>query len=84
MDNIFAIGFGLGLRFVVTLVSHSSVKIIGTLVGLWEGIVLLHFVQKWPKSFDPYIAYAVRMFVDFLITESVPRFLLVLLWTGLG
>lgn len=59
-------------------------KVTGTLVGLWEGIVLQHFLQKWPKSFDPYIAYAVRMFVDFLVTESVARMLLVLLWTGLG
>lgn len=84
MDSIFAIGFGLGLRFVVDAVSHHDFKLTGTLVGLWEGIILLHFLKKMPKSTDPYVAYAVRLFVDFLCTESVARLVLVLIWTGMG
>ncbi|KAF9059585.1 hypothetical protein BDP27DRAFT_1158441, partial [Rhodocollybia butyracea] len=84
MDNIFAIAFGLSLRVIITLVSNHSLKLTGSLVGLWEGIVLLHFTQKWPKSFDPYVAYGVRLFVDFLVTESVARLALVVIWTGLG
>ncbi|KAJ3817770.1 hypothetical protein EV361DRAFT_775733, partial [Lentinula raphanica] len=98
MDNLFSIFFGLSLRFIVTLVTTpdsslnpdppskyiSSVKLIGSLVGLWEGIVLLHFTQKYPRSYDPYVAYAVRMFVDLLVTEDMQRMMLVLLWTGLG
>ncbi|KAF8893526.1 hypothetical protein BD779DRAFT_1407186, partial [Infundibulicybe gibba] len=84
MDSIFAIAFGLGVRFAVDLASHHSFKITGTLVGLWEGVVLLHFSKKMPKSYDPYIGYAVRLFVDFLATESIPRLVLVLVWTGLG
>ncbi|KAJ3759425.1 hypothetical protein EV360DRAFT_3953, partial [Lentinula raphanica] len=94
MDNLFSIFFGLSLRFIVTLVTQSSpdppstsissVKLIGTLVGLWEGIVLLHFTQKYPRSYDPYVAYGVRMFVDLLVTEDMQRMMLVLLWTGLG
>jgi len=84
MDSIFAIAAGLGLRFVVDTVSHHDFKLTGTLVGLWEGVILLHFLKKMPKSSDPYIAYVVRLFVDFMVTESVTRLVLVLIWTGLG
>ncbi|KIM45420.1 hypothetical protein M413DRAFT_442098 [Hebeloma cylindrosporum] len=84
MDSIFAIGFGLGLRFVIDAVSDHDFKITGTLVGLWEGVIMLHFTKKMPKSSDPFIAYGVRLFVDFLCTESVTRLVLVLVWTALG
>jgi len=84
MDSIFAISFGLGLRFVVDAVSDHDFKITGTIVGLWEGVIMLHFTKKMPKSSDPFIAYAVRLFVDFLYTESVTRLVLVLVWTALG
>ncbi|EDR11945.1 uncharacterized protein LACBIDRAFT_313933 [Laccaria bicolor S238N-H82] len=84
MDSIFAIAFGLGLRFVVDAVSHHDFKLTGTLIGLWEGVITLHFVKKMPSSFDPYVAYGVRMFVDFLVTESLSRLILVVVWTGLG
>ncbi|KAF5351678.1 hypothetical protein D9756_007690 [Leucocoprinus leucothites] len=84
MDNLFAIAFGLGLRFVVDNVSNHDFKLTGTLVGLWEGVVTLHFLKKMPNSLDPYIAYAVRLFVDFLVTESIIRLVLVIVWTGLG
>ncbi|KAH9484969.1 hypothetical protein JR316_0001873 [Psilocybe cubensis] len=84
MDNIFAIGFGLGLRFVVDTVSNQDFKLTGTLVGLWEGVILLHFLKKTPKSSDPYIAFGVRIFVDLVFTESVARMVLVLIWTALG
>lgn len=84
MDNLFAIAFGLGLRFIVDTVSHHDFKLTGTLIGLWEGVVTLHFLKKMPKSFDPYIAYAVRLFVDFLVTENLTRLVLVVVWTGLG
>ncbi|KAF9482236.1 hypothetical protein BDN70DRAFT_451300 [Pholiota conissans] len=84
MDSIFAIAFGLGLRLVVDAVSHHDFKLTGTIVGLWEGIILLHFLKKMPRSTDPYVAYGVRLFVDFLCTESVARLVLVLIWTGMG
>jgi len=84
MDSIFAISFGLGLRFLVDAVSDHDFKITGTIVGLWEGVIMLHFTKKMPKSSDPFIAYGVRLFVDFLCTESVTRLVLVLVWTALG
>ncbi|CAA7261862.1 unnamed protein product [Cyclocybe aegerita] len=84
MDSIFAIGAGLGVRFVVDAATRHNFKLSGSLVGLWEGVVLLHFLKKMPRSNDPYIAYGVRLFVDFLVTESVARFVVVLIWTGMG
>ncbi|KAF9527366.1 hypothetical protein CPB83DRAFT_723810, partial [Crepidotus variabilis] len=84
MDSIFAIGAGLGLRFLVDTASRHSFKITGTLVGLWEGVILLHFLKKAPRSSDPFIAFGVRLFIDFLVTESVGRLVLVIIWTCLG
>ncbi|SJL00531.1 uncharacterized protein ARMOST_03844 [Armillaria ostoyae] len=84
MDSIFAIGAGTALRFVVDTVARNNLKLTGSIIGLWEGIVLLHFLQKMPYSFDPYVGYAVRLFIDFLVTESITRLLLVVVWTGLG
>jgi hypothetical protein len=84
MDSIYAIGAGLILRFVVDLVSDHNLKIGGTLVGLWEGVVLYHFLGKMPSSFDPYVGYGFRLFVDLLFTESLAKMSIVMLWTGLG
>ena len=83
MDSIYAIAFGLGLRTLVDAVSHN-LKLTGSLIGLWEGVITLHFLKKMPKSSDPYIAYGVRLFIDFLITESIERLVLVLIWTAFG
>ncbi|KAF5392231.1 hypothetical protein D9757_001459 [Collybiopsis confluens] len=84
MDTIFSIVFGLSLRYAITTISNSSLKITGSLIGIWEGVVLSHFTKKWPRSYDPYIACAARMLVDFFITDSIARLLLILLWTGVG
>jgi hypothetical protein len=84
MDSIFAISLGFALRLVVDAASHHSLRLGGSLIGLWEGAVLYHFLEKWPTSVDPYVGLAFRLFVDFLFTESVHRLTIVLLWTGLG
>jgi hypothetical protein len=84
MDSIFAISLGFALRLVVVSASHYNDRIGGSLVGLWEGAVLYHFLEKWPLSFDPYVGLGFRLLVDFLFTESIYRLLIVLLWTGLG
>lgn len=83
MDSIYAIAFGLGLRTLVDAVSQD-LKLTGSLIGLWEGVITLHFLKKMPKSSDPYIAYGVRLFVDFLVTESMERLVLVLIWSAFG
>ena len=84
MDSIFAITLGVALRLVVDATSHHNNRIGGSLVGLWEGAVLYHFLEKWPSSVDPYVGLGFRLFVDFLLTESIHRLAIVLLWTGLG
>lgn len=84
MDSIFAISLGVALRLVVDATSHNNNRIGGSLVGLWEGAVLYHFLEKWPSSVDPYVGLGFRLFVDFLLTESIHRLAIVLLWTGLG
>jgi hypothetical protein len=33
---------------------------------------------------DPYVAYAFRLFIDYLYTESLSRMTIILLWTALG
>ncbi|KAI6113275.1 hypothetical protein EDD16DRAFT_1446769, partial [Pisolithus croceorrhizus] len=83
MESVLAIGVGLGLRIVVDAATDDH-KVGGVLVGLWEGVVLNHFVRKMPRSFDPYIALAFRVFVDFLFTQSLSRMALVALWTLVG
>ncbi|KAM6502146.1 hypothetical protein JOM56_002123, partial [Amanita muscaria] len=84
MDNILAIGLGLAVRYVIDVVSRGDMKMTGTLVGMWEGVVLSHFLKKMPNSFDPLLGYAVRLFFDYLVNERVTRLVLVIVWTGLG
>ncbi|KAL6300455.1 hypothetical protein BKA93DRAFT_829049 [Sparassis latifolia] len=84
MDNLFAIGVGLALRAVIDSITHHNHRVNGSLVGLWEGAVLHHFLAKFPSSFDPYVAFGFRLFIDLLVTESLTRMTIVILWTGLG
>ncbi|KAF4598058.1 hypothetical protein EYR38_006452 [Pleurotus pulmonarius] len=84
MDSLLAIATGLVLRAVVSIVTHDDLRTSCTLIGVWEGIVLMHFLNKMPRSYDPYVAYGVRLFIDFLWTESLYRLVVVLLWTGMG
>ena len=69
MESIYAIGAGLGLRAMIDIVSRHNDRLGGTLIGLWEGVVLYHFVRKMPLSFDPYVGYGVRLFVDFIASH---------------
>ncbi|KAG6874494.1 hypothetical protein C0995_010404 [Termitomyces sp. Mi166 len=84
IDHILAIVAGLCLRIVIDVVGYEDHKLTGSLVGLWEGVVAQHFIKKSPRSFDPYVAYAVRIFIDFLFTESLIRLVLTFLFTGMG
>lgn len=83
MDSVIAIGLGLGLRALLDAVTNDVHKS-SALVGIWEGVVLNHFLTKMPKSYDPYVAFGVRLFVDFLFTESLARMTIVVLWAGMG
>ncbi|KAJ7044919.1 hypothetical protein C8F04DRAFT_874917, partial [Mycena alexandri] len=84
MDGVYSIAAGLALRLVVDAATFHNIKLSGTLVGLWEGVILLHYLNKAPGSTDPYLAYGVRIFVDFLVTESLFKLVIVLLWSTMG
>ncbi|TFK70599.1 hypothetical protein BDN72DRAFT_746697, partial [Pluteus cervinus] len=84
MDHLLAIGLGLSIRYLVDLVSHHDFKVVGTIVGLWEGVTMLHFINRSPNTFDPYLAYAVRLLLDLFFTESISRFILTIVWSCLG
>ncbi|KIK98479.1 hypothetical protein PAXRUDRAFT_59691, partial [Paxillus rubicundulus Ve08.2h10] len=84
MESVLAIAVGLGLRVVVDVATDNDDRVGGVLVGLWEGVILNHFVRKMPRSFDPYIGFGFRIFVDFLFTQSLSRLALVALWTVVG
>ena len=84
MDSIFAISLGFALRLVVDAASYHNNRIGSSLIGLWEGAVLYHFIEKWPTSVDPYVGLGFRLLVDFLFTESLIRIAIILLWTVLG
>ncbi|KAM5540285.1 hypothetical protein V8D89_006104 [Ganoderma adspersum] len=84
MDSLLAIGVGLGLRALIDTVTHHNHRVNGSLVGLWEGAVLRHFITKYPSTFDPYIGYGFRLLADLLWTESWMRLVIVVLWTFMG
>ncbi|KAH9935722.1 uncharacterized protein B0H18DRAFT_421658 [Fomitopsis serialis] len=84
MDNFYAIGVGLVLRATIDKITHQNHRVNGSLVGLWEGAVLHHFLAKTPYSLDPYIAFGFRLFVDLLLTANLTRLVIVIIWTGMG
>lgn len=85
MDNVIAIGVGLALRAVIDILTDSDYRLTGTLIGLWEGFVLSHFLHKNPRNpNDAYLALATRFAIDFLLTNSLVRFALTGAWTLVG
>ncbi|KAK2467882.1 hypothetical protein APHAL10511_000177 [Amanita phalloides] len=84
MDYVLAIGLGLAVRHILHIVARNDPRTTGTLVGLWEGVVLAHFLKKSRRSLDPFLAYALRLFIDFCFTETLTALVLGVVWTGLG
>ncbi|KAI0823691.1 hypothetical protein BC628DRAFT_1411449 [Trametes gibbosa] len=84
MDNLFAIGVGLSLRALLDTVTNHNHRLNGSLVGLWEGAVLRHFIAKYPASIDPYAAFGFRLLVDLLSTKSWIRLFITILWSFMG
>ena len=84
MDNLLAIGVGLGLRALIDNVTNHNHRLNGSLLGLWEGAVLRHFISTYPASIDPYVAYGFRLLVDLLWTTSWVRLFITILWSFMG
>lgn len=83
MDRVLSVTLGLGLRALIDRITQNQYRT-STLIGIWEGVVLNHFLVKHPRSVDPYVAFGFRLFVDFLFTGSFLRITIIILWTGLG
>lgn len=84
MDNLVAIGVGLGLRALIDTLTNHNHRLNGSLVGLWEGAILRHFISKYPASIDPYVAYGFRLLIDLLWTTSWMRLFITILWSFMG
>ncbi|KAG1812173.1 uncharacterized protein BJ212DRAFT_1244083, partial [Suillus subaureus] len=85
MEHVIAIGLGLALRAVIDILTDSDYRLTSTLVGLWEGFVLSHFLHKNPRNpSDAYLALATRFVIDFLLVSSPVRFALTGAWTVVG
>ncbi|KAF5366967.1 hypothetical protein D9758_003908 [Tetrapyrgos nigripes] len=70
---------GLALRY---LAPSSSIGIV--ILGAWEGVCLYYLSSSLPSSYDPHLAYALRLCFDLLLTRSPLRVFLILLWSLLS
>ncbi|KAJ7723564.1 hypothetical protein B0H16DRAFT_1333988, partial [Mycena metata] len=85
IDGFLTLVSGLALRVVIDAATFHSVKLSGSLIGLWEGVVLLHYVKKGASFPDPpYLLCGIRVLVDFIVTEDIFKLVVVLLWTTMG
>lgn len=87
MDITLSILAGLGLRVFLFAVADpgASNKAAIALLGLWEGAIL-HQVSGRSSSpnVDHFLAYGLRLAVDFLVSRNLLRMTMLVLWTALG
>ena len=81
MDIFFTIVTGLGFRVFVDSVSREDFRLAASLVGLWEGFVIHHFLSTKEPSLDHLIACAFRLCIDFVLTRNFMKLLIVVIWT---
>ncbi|KAG6850975.1 hypothetical protein H0H93_005844 [Arthromyces matolae] len=83
MDVLPSIATGLTLRLFLNSLNNQALRWLGpVLVGSWEGVALYHLSSKFPL--DHYLAYALRLAVDFYFTSNLLREFIVLLFTILA
>ncbi|KAJ3879864.1 hypothetical protein F5051DRAFT_297978, partial [Lentinula edodes] len=90
MEILFTMIFGLCLRFVL---GSSPVMVQGKLypaiLGVWEGACLRYLINGTPpssssSSLDPMLSYAVRLCIDYFITDSLAQVIAMVVWSFLG
>lgn len=85
MDVLLSILTGLGLRIFLGGLDEALGKVSPALLGLWEGAAIHHLSNSnKPSSSDQYLAFALRLAVDLVLTGNLQRMFIVLLWTTLG
>ena len=87
MEVVLSIVTGLGLRLFLASATEegNSNKLITTLLGLWEGVVV-HQVSGRSDSpkFDHILAYGLRLVIDLLVSKDVQKMIMVILCSGLA
>ncbi|PFH49781.1 hypothetical protein AMATHDRAFT_124741, partial [Amanita thiersii Skay4041] len=86
MDILFSIASGLGLRVLFTNLPEPTQKFVPPIVGLWEGITSYFIISQNLESpvTDLYLAYALRLVVDFMLSYDLLRVATIILWSTLG
>lgn len=87
MDIALSIATGLGLRVFLLTGANAGLsnKLAAAVLGLWEGIVL-HQVsgRSSAPNVDHFLAYGLRLAVDFLLSRDLQRMIMLVLWTALA
>ncbi|KAF9527274.1 hypothetical protein CPB83DRAFT_856279 [Crepidotus variabilis] len=92
MDVALSILAGLGLRLVLTPnVFDSDVgppapnNLVTGLLGVWEGVVVHQVAGRSTSAIvDHFLAYGLRLLIDFVVTKNPQRLIVVLLCSGLS
>ncbi|KAK7461990.1 hypothetical protein VKT23_008421 [Stygiomarasmius scandens] len=72
------------ISFLIGLALHSfahSSNLGLVLLGAWEGICLHHLTSTSPSSYDPYLAYALRLCFDIFLTRNPSRVFFIFIWS---
>ncbi|KAH0588846.1 hypothetical protein H2248_004640 [Termitomyces sp. 'cryptogamus'] len=83
-DILLSITTGLALRLFLNSLDNSLGRSGPVLVGLWEGVTVHHQSTSSLRILDHYLAYALRVAVDFYFISDLPRELIILLFTVLS
>lgn len=83
MDILLSTFLGLSFRLLVNAVSSENARVVGMVIGLWEGVGLHHLSRSSSLS-SAYIAYGLRIALDLILADSFSRIWLIVLWTALG
>ncbi|KAL0577035.1 hypothetical protein V5O48_004969 [Marasmius crinis-equi] len=85
MDILVSTASSFVLRYVLSnaLPSYKPSMIIPVFLGIWEGTWLHMLLLSMPSSYDPYLAYLLRPFIDFFISGSISYVFSVVVWSAL-
>ncbi|KAJ7593879.1 hypothetical protein C8J56DRAFT_925453 [Mycena floridula] len=75
--------FLLSICLRLALLDVQQLQIRAILVGIWEGLCLHHVLPRAPGP-DPFLALALRLFLDFLSGQTSVAIMITVLWSALS
>ncbi|KAF6761253.1 hypothetical protein DFP72DRAFT_35594 [Ephemerocybe angulata] len=85
MDIAFSIISGLFLRIASNGIHVDRLaKVSSALVGVWEGVVVHQMSSRSSSELDHYLAYGLRVLIDFVVSRDQTKAIMILVWTVLG